>query len=164
VLAGSCSTATLAQIAEMRRNAPALAIDPRVLATGANVEQQVLRWATPFLPMGPVLIYSSARPEEVAQVQAELGQEHAATLVERALTEIAKGLVARGVRRFVIAGGETAGAIVKALDIHALRIGPRIDPGVPWTLSVTDPHIALALKSGNFGAPNFFLKALEVIS
>jgi uncharacterized protein YgbK (DUF1537 family) len=161
VLAGSCSEATLAQVAEMGRRAPALAIDPRLAAAGEDVEAQAMRWAEPRLPQGPVLIFTSAPPDDVARVQAEMGPEAAATLVERVLTGIAKRLVARGVRRLVVAGGETAGAIVQALGIPALKIGPQIDPGVPWTISVGDPPIALALKSGNFGAPDFFLRALE---
>jgi 3-dehydrotetronate 4-kinase len=71
------------------------------------------------------------------------------------------------VRRFVVAGGETAGAIVQALGVTALRIGRQIDPGVPWTVSLphglAEPALALALKSGNFGAPDFFLRAFEVL-
>ena len=79
------------------------------------------------------------------------------------MAEIARGLVARGVRRLVVAGGETAGAVVQALDVTGLRIGRQIDPGVPWTVSLPGsddaPALALALKSGNFGAPDFFLRA-----
>lgn len=163
VLAGSCSAATLAQVVEMSRSTPSLAIDPRLVAAGENVEEHALRWAEPYLPRGPVLIYTSAPPEEVARVQAQLGPERAATLVEQALTRIARDLVARGVRKLVVAGGETSGAVVQALGISALRVGPQIDPGVPWTISLSDTPIALALKSGNFGAPDFFLKALEGI-
>ena len=164
VLAGSCSTATLAQVAEMRLHAPALAIDPRSLARGDDIVAQAVQWAAARLPEGPVLIYTSAPQEEVARVQAELGQERAASLIDRALTEVANGLVTQGVRKLVVAGGETAGAIVQALGISALRIGPQIEPGVPWTLGLGDPPIAFALKSGNFGGPDFFLKALEGIS
>jgi len=164
VLAGSCSTATLAQVAEMRLHAPALAIDPRSLARGDDIVAQAVQWAAARLPEGPVLIYTSAPQEEVARVQAELGQERAASLIDRALTEVANGLVTQGVRKLVVAGGETAGAIVQALGISALRIGPQIEPGVPWTFGLGDPPIAFALKSGNFGGPDFFLKALEGIS
>jgi uncharacterized protein YgbK (DUF1537 family) len=85
-------------------------------------------------------------------------------LVEGIFGDIARGLVARGVRRLVIAGGETAGAIVQALGVTGLRIGRQIDPGVPWTMSLGDPALALALKSGNFGAPDFFLRAFSVLS
>ena len=113
-------------------------------------------------PAQPFLIYSSAEPARVAEAQAKLGQQKAATLIEDALALIAERLVANGVRRLVVAGGETSGAVVKALGVKALAIGPQIDPGVPWTMSVGgEPRIALALKSGNFGAPDFFAKALS---
>ena len=92
-------------------------------------------------------------------MQQRLGRERAGAAVEQAMAGIAQGLVARGVRRLVIAGGETAGAVVGALGIKGLRIGPPIDPGVPWTTRLGEPPLALALKSGNFGAPDFFIKA-----
>jgi uncharacterized protein YgbK (DUF1537 family) len=95
----------------------------------------------------------------VAAVQEKLGREHAGTLVEETLAKIAKGLVSRGVRRLVVAGGETSGAIVSALGVEGLQIGAEIDPGVPWTASLNEPRLALALKSGNFGTPDFFTKA-----
>ena len=90
-----------------------------------------------------------------------LGRERAGAAVEDAMAAIAQGLVDQGVRRLVVAGGETAGAVVGALGVQGLRIGPAIDPGVPWTTSLGDPPLALALKSGNFGAPDFFIKAFE---
>ena len=80
-------------------------------------------------------------------------------MIEQALGRIAQGLVARGVRRLVVAGGETSGAVVGALGVEGLLIGPEIDPGVPWTFSLGEPTLALALKSGNFGAQDFFVKA-----
>jgi uncharacterized protein YgbK (DUF1537 family) len=94
-------------------------------------------------------------------VQERLGRERAGAAVEEAMAAIAKGLVARGVRRLVVAGGETSGAVVDALGVRALKIGPPIDPGVPWTASLGEPKLLLALKSGNFGAPDFFIKAFE---
>src|SRR5207237_2177593 len=103
----------------------------------------------------------------VAEVQRRVGRERAGALVEEALATIARGLAADGVRRFVIAGGETAGAVVQALGVTGLRIGRQIDPGVPWTVSLPgslgEPALALALKSGNFGAPDFFLRAFSVL-
>jgi uncharacterized protein YgbK (DUF1537 family) len=92
-------------------------------------------------------------------VQEVLGRERAGTAIEAAMAQIARALVERGVRRLVVAGGETSGAVVAALGVRALKIGPPIDPGVPWTVSLGEPQLALALKSGNFGAPDFFLKA-----
>ena len=89
----------------------------------------------------------------------KLGRERAGELIEGTMAKIARGLVERGVRRLVVAGGETAGAVVEALGVEALRIGAPIDPGVPWTASLGEPELLLALKSGNFGAPDFFTKA-----
>ena len=108
-----------------------------------------------------IVIVNHAPPEAVAKVHERLGRERAGAAVEDAMAAIAQGLVEQGVRRLVVAGGETAGAVVGALGVVGLRIGPPIDPGVPWTTSLGDPPLALALKSGNFGAPDFFIKAFE---
>ncbi len=164
VISGSCSQATLGQVAEWRKGYPAHAIDPLSLAKGADVVGVALAWARKHLADGPVLIYASASPEEVKRVQAEIGREKAGALVENALAAIAEGLVQAGVRRLVVAGGETSGAVVQKLGIKQLRIGPEIDPGVPWTESIGEPPLALALKSGNFGGPDFFAKALGKLS
>jgi 3-dehydrotetronate 4-kinase len=163
VIAGSCSAATLAQIEHMKQGRPAFAVDPLALAAGEDVVGRALAWASDRVTGGPVLIYASAPPEEVARTQAKLGRERAGELVEGALADIAAGLVAAGVRRLIVAGGETAGAVVQRLGIKALRIGPQIDPGVPWTASIGEPALALALKSGNFGAVDFFTKAFGML-
>ena len=101
-------------------------------------------------------------------MQATLGREAAGALVEHAMAAIAAGLVARGVKRLVVAGGETSGAVAQRLGVTSLRIGAEIDPGVPWTFAesrsaggAAPTAIHLALKSGNFGARDFFLKAFE---
>jgi uncharacterized protein YgbK (DUF1537 family) len=110
------------------------------------------------------LIYSSADPKEVLAAQESLGQEMAGELVEKFLAQTAIGLRENGVRRLIVAGGETSGAVVGALAPSALFIGREIDPGVPWTLTMGDKEpMALALKSGNFGTPDFFLKAWELL-
>jgi uncharacterized protein YgbK (DUF1537 family) len=163
VIAGSCSAATLLQIEQMKRSRPAFAIDPVALAAGEDVIGRALAWARESVAGRPVLIYASAPPEEVARAQQQLGRERAGALIEHALAEIAAGLVAAGVRRLVVAGGETSGAVVQRLGAKALRIGPQIDPGVPWTVSLGEPALALALKSGNFGAPDFFAKAFAML-
>ena len=167
VLSGSCSQATLAQLAYMRERAPVFTIDPLAVASGANLADEALRWAADKLGDAPIVFAATAPPETVAEVQQRLGREHAGALVEGVMAEIAKGLVARGVRRLVVAGGETAGAVVQALGITGLRIGRQIDPGVPWTVSLprndNEPPMALALKSGNFGAPDFFLRAFTAL-
>jgi uncharacterized protein YgbK (DUF1537 family) len=165
VLSGSCSQATLAQLAHMRERAPVFAIDPLAAAAGHDVAADALDWAADKLGDQPILFAATAPPEAVAAVQAKLGRERAGALVEGIMAEIAKGLVERGVRRLVVAGGETAGAVVQALGVTGLRIGRQIDPGVPWTVSLPgnagEPALALALKSGNFGAPDFFMRAFS---
>src|SRR5262245_2816086 len=163
VLAGSCSAATRQQVARMAERHPAHALDPIADPDAARLAAKALSAVAPALEAGkPFLVYSTAEPAQVAAVQAKLGAERAATLIEDALALVAERIVASGVRRLVVAGGETSGAVVKALGVKALAIGPQIDPGVPWTASVgSEPRIALALKSGNFGAPDFFAKALS---
>jgi uncharacterized protein YgbK (DUF1537 family) len=127
------------------------------------VAAEAIAWAKPKLGNGPVLISATAAPDAVAAVQTRLGREHAGALVEETMAAIAQGLAEAGVRRLVVAGGETAGAVVQALGITGLRIGRQIDPGVPWTVSLGEPPLALALKSGNFGGPDFFLRAFDVL-
>ena len=161
VLAGSCSRATRQQVEIMARDHPALRIDPMELAGDDMAVARALDWAAPKLAGRPVLIYASADPDDVRKAQDILGQERAGTLVENAMAEIARGLVDTGVRRLIVAGGETSGAVVSGLGITGLRIGPEIDPGVPWTASLGEMPLLLALKSGNFGAPDFFTKAFE---
>jgi uncharacterized protein YgbK (DUF1537 family) len=159
VIAGSCSQATLEQIERMKRERPWFRVDPLALASDIPVVEDALNWAAPLLRDGPLLIYASATPSEVQATQTQLGSTRAGELVEQALAGIAQGLVGLGVRRFIVAGGETSGAVVNRLGIKGLHIGQQIDPGVPWTVSVGAPSLTLALKSGNFGTPDFFLKA-----
>jgi uncharacterized protein YgbK (DUF1537 family) len=110
------------------------------------------------------LIYSSDDPDHVAKVQAQLGREKSGALVEHLMADLARALVDEGFTRMIVAGGETSGAVVEALGVGLLEIGPEIDPGVPWTKSRSGPEVALALKSGNFGAPDFFTKAWDRLS
>jgi uncharacterized protein YgbK (DUF1537 family) len=164
VLSGSCSEATRAQVAYMRERAPLFRIDPIAAEAGRDIAAEALAWATPHLGERPVLISATAPSDEVSAIQEALGRERAGALVEGILADIARGLVERGVGRLIVAGGETAGAVVQALGITGLRIGRQIDPGVPWTMSLDEPALALALKSGNFGAPDFFLRAFSVLN
>lgn len=162
VLAGSASKATNAQVAAWRERRPAFRIDPLAAARGEAVVDQALAFAQPYLDKDePVLIYATATPDEVKAVQRELGVNEAGHLVESTLASIARGLRERGVRKFVVAGGETSGAVVQALDVRTLRIGEQIDPGVPATATTDAEPLALALKSGNFGTVDFFEKALR---
>jgi uncharacterized protein YgbK (DUF1537 family) len=163
VLSGSCSTATREQVRVMAASHPALALDPAALAQGRAEVERALAWALPKLEKGPVLVYSTDEPERIRAVQDRLGREKAGELVEAAHAAIALGLRDAGVRKLVVAGGETSGAVVKALGVEALRIGPQIDPGVPLTMSLGSDPMALALKAGNFGAPDFFTKALGMM-
>ncbi len=167
VIAGSCSAATRRQVAFMRERCPSLRLEPARLAADPGEVDAAVAWASERLARGPVLIYSTATPEEVRDAQNALGTGEAAALVEGALAAVARQLVDRGVGRLVVAGGETSGAVVAALDVRALAIGPQIDPGVPWTQTVPGgrgaPPLALALKSGNFGSEDFFLKAFGLL-
>ncbi|MFN0318179.1 MAG: 3-oxo-tetronate kinase [Burkholderiales bacterium] len=162
VLAGSCSVATQAQVAYMRQQHETFNIDPLRLAAGEDVAGEALKWADSRLSEKPILFYSTAAPELVKDVQERVGRDHAGGLVEQAMGHIAKGLVTRGVRRLVVAGGETSGAVASALGVQGLYIGPEIDPGVPWTFSIGEPSLALALKSGNFGSQDFFTKVFHM--
>jgi uncharacterized protein YgbK (DUF1537 family) len=137
-------------------------VDPLALGRGEPVVAQALAWAREHLAAGPVLVYATSAPADVGAVQQALGAERAGRLVEEALAAIACGLVDLGVRRLVVAGGETSGAVVNALGVRTLRIGAPIDPGVPWT-QVEGRPLLLALKSGNFGSVDFFAKALAQV-
>jgi len=107
-----------------------------------------------------VLIYSTTTPEAVQHAQEQLGRAEAAGVIERAFGTLAAELCAHGSRAFVIAGGETSGAVLEALGVRMLGFGDEIEPGVPWTYSLEPDGFHLALKSGNFGSPDFFIKAL----
>ena len=163
ILSGSCSGATQEQVRLAAERCPSFRIDPLALGAGEDLVAAALDWAGSRLGADPVLITATAEPEAVKRAQDELGVERAGTVVEDALSRIAQGLVAAGARRLIVAGGETAGAVVGRLGVTGLRIGPEIDPGVPWTVTLDEPPLALALKSGNFGAPDFFLKAFEAL-
>ncbi len=161
VLAGSASRATNQQVAAWIAKYPSFRIDPLALARGEAVAEQAVAFAREQFPQGTPLIYATTTPEQVKAVQAQLGVKVAGQLIECALADIARRLHALGVRRFVVAGGETSGAVVQALGVGALRIGAQIDPGIPATASIGDDPIAMALKSGNFGSVDFFDKALR---
>jgi uncharacterized protein YgbK (DUF1537 family) len=159
VLAGSSSQATNLQVAAWNGARPSFRIDARALGRGEPVVAAALAFVAEHRGVD-ALVYATATPDDVKAVQGELGVERAGALVEAALAEIARECKARGTRIFVVAGGETSGAVVQALGVNALRIGTQIDTGVPATLSLDDPPLALALKSGNFGGVDFFAKAI----
>jgi uncharacterized protein YgbK (DUF1537 family) len=169
VISGSCSVATNQQVAVWRdAGLPALAIDPLGLTNGTTTVDAATDWARQHLPKGPVLVYATAAPEAVREIQAQLGVAAAGALVESALSRIAVSLIENGVRQLVVAGGETSGAVVQALAVARMAIGPQIDPGVPWTCvnaaAAGDEIVHVALKSGNFGTPDFFQKAFAALT
>ena len=169
VVSGSCSVASNAQVRDfLARGGQGFAIDPLALAAGDDVAERALAWARPRLADRPVLVYATAAPDAVKAVQDQLGAERAGALVEQALARVARGLVEAGVRRLVVAGGETSGACVQALGDERLRIGPQIDPGVPWcharSPAAPDGGLHLALKSGNFGSVDFHTKAFAPLA
>jgi uncharacterized protein YgbK (DUF1537 family) len=143
---------------------PVLDLDPLAMPDAHALAAQAIAWMDGRLGATPIVIAASAPPERVAELQRRLGRDEAGALVEHALADVAEALVARGVRRLVVAGGETAGAVVTRLGVRRLRIGMEIDPGVPWTFAEgSGPKLLLALKSGNFGAGDFFLKSFAAL-
>jgi uncharacterized protein YgbK (DUF1537 family) len=168
VVSGSCSVATHAQVAHfIASGRPALALDPLRIAAGEDEAGKALAWARQHIASGPVLVYSTAETSAVKAVQGRLGVEQAGALVEQAIAAIARGLVEMGVRQLVVAGGETSGACVQALGMEQMRIGPQIDPGVPWchAASPMAPQgLHITLKSGNFGTTDFFTKAFGALT
>jgi uncharacterized protein YgbK (DUF1537 family) len=159
ILSGSCSAATQAQVAHVAHTIPSRALDIAALAADSGEIEHVIDWATDHARRGPLLIYSTAAATQVQDVQRHVGPD-AGTLVESAFTRIAVGLADAGVRTFIVAGGETSGAVLEALNIRSLAFGDEIDPGVPWTFSLDPPEYRFALKSGNFGSHDFFTKAM----
>ncbi len=168
IVSGSCSTATNDQVEDfIARGGSAFRVDPMALQSSERVVNEVLEWARPRLGSAPILVYATARPEAVHAAQQSLGAERTGALVERALAAIARGLVEQGTRQLIFAGGETSGACMEALGIDRMRIGPQIAPGVPWCHAHTpladDGGVHVTLKSGNFGARDFFTRAFDLL-
>ncbi|MDO4682202.1 MAG: four-carbon acid sugar kinase family protein [Lautropia sp.] len=161
ILAGSCSETTLRQIEAARAaGMPAMKLDALAIAEGRLDPAEAVSFLRDQGAECPAMLYASAGPDEVVRVQQRLGRLQAGEIVERFLAGVARRLRDEGVNRFLIAGGETSGAVISALQIKTLHIGPKIDPGVPWMFSTDgDEVLALALKSGNFGADDLFIKA-----
>lgn len=166
ILAGSCSSATLEQLQALPGDWPARRLDMSALLDGNGEESRAIDWALGRVGNAPAVISASVPPAELAAIQQRYGRERSAEAVESAFRSIATALARHGIRRFVVAGGETSGAVVEALagelGFQALVIGNEIAPGVPWTVSVDGEPVALALKSGNFGGRDFFMRAAEV--
>ncbi len=165
ILAGSCSKATLEQIAIAEQTMPVLRLDVEKLLAGPDEARAALAWASERLGDGPVLIASSSTPVEVAALQKRHGGSAIGERIEASLAEIAAGLVEAGVGRLVVAGGETSGAVVNRLGLQGFLIGAEIAPGVPalTVIGSAQAGLHIALKSGNFGGPDFFARALAML-
>ena len=163
ILSGSCSEMTLAQVNEFSKKYCTLKLNPVELVESNSALDNAVDWVIQAKGKEPILVYASAPPDAVKEVQQRLGRDLASSTVENALAKIARAAVQNGFRRIVVAGGETAGAVVSNLNIKGIMIGEQIDPGVPTTVSIGNPSIGLVLKSGNFGSADFFEKALKVM-
>ena len=165
IISGSCSEATNRQVAHFKQQGgAAYLINPLDLLSqsASEIQSNVLAWAKPLMPNGSVLIYSTAKPDEVRIIQAKLGSQEAGSAIKNMLAGIADGLVRSGVGQLLVAGGETSGACVRELGVDQMQIGPQIDPGVPWCYATGKYQaLHLALKSGNFGTDDFFTKAFS---
>ncbi len=160
VLSGSCSVATRGQVARHRRDAPALEVTAEAVMDGSMTPDRAVEWV--LAQSGLPLVYSSAEPDVVRAAQQRFGREVVAARLEVFMGETARRLADAGVTRIVSAGGETSGAVTTALGVEAMQIGAEIDPGVP-ALRVVGRPLALALKSGNFGAEDFFARAAAAL-
>jgi uncharacterized protein YgbK (DUF1537 family) len=161
ILSGSCSIATRAQIAAYAKTAPAREITPEALMAGTLDITEIAAWV--LQQAQPALIYSSADPANVKSAQTRFGRAELAQAFDGFYTDLTATLVRNGLARLVVAGGETSGAAVAGLGTTALKVGPRVAAGVPL-LRATGHNMAIALKSGNFGEPQFFAQALQRMS
>lgn len=161
VVAGSCSEMTNLQIDTFRQSRPCFLVDPVAIAEGQDVVAEALLFARENLADGPILIHSTASPQDVSRAQNELGRARAAEITEDSLSTIAEGLVGLGCRQLIVAGGETSGAVVRRLGITTAHVGKEVSPGVPWLKTETDPGLSILLKSGNLGMPGLFLDAWD---
>ena len=164
VVAGSCSAATNGQVAAFQAaGGSSYHLDPVRLAENPASLVEAFNWVRDNLGQRPILVYSTAEADALRAAQARIGAERAASLVENALARVTAEAVDAGATRIVVAGGETSGAVIHALGVRLLRIGAEIDPGVPWTVTLGEKPLVLALKSGNFGQPDFFARAFEML-
>jgi uncharacterized protein YgbK (DUF1537 family) len=153
VLSGSCSAMTRAQVNAYAKTAASYKLDPVALASGSAAVDEAVAWLRAQPVEADKLVYATAEPAEVAAAQDTLGRERAGAVVEQALARLAQEGFALGVRRFVVAGGETSGAVTQALAADRLSVGREIAPGVPWCFATrAGETFAITLKSGNFGA------------
>ena len=161
VLSGSASEMTNSQVAAYQEKAPSWAVDvDRLLQDPDAYADEVRSWVLEQPETPAPMVYATAGPDEVSRIQAEHGAERASAAVEDLFARLSASLAEAGVRRFIVAGGETSGSVTTALGVTGFEVGPQIAPGVPWVRSL-NTDIDLALKSGNFGAEDFFTAAQQ---
>ena len=161
VVSGSCSVATGRQVRAFASVGAVLEVDP-LSEDHEGAVDAASAWALARPEDEPFLVTTATDPGRVAAAQAAYGGAAGAShVVEEILGRIATRLVEGGVRRLVVAGGETSGAVVAALGVTQLRVVLPIAPGLAWC--ETADGLALALKSGNFGADSFFSDALRML-
>ena len=162
VFSGSCSAMTQKQVAHFKSEHPSYQLSPEGIIDGGL--EAAASWLENQDKANTPMIYATAAPDQVKKSQDQLGIDQAGETVEKAMAELAQKAFALGYRRFIIAGGETSGAVAQALDVTAVSIGQEITPGVPWVFTERDGSpLALALKSGNFGGECFFNDALDLL-
>lgn len=160
VLSGSCAERTLEQLADFEKSHPVLRLDLASIGDDRSAVETALAWALPRLETGPVAISTSGAPEAVATAQARFGRDGAAALAEKILGDLAVAFHGQGVRRFVVAGGETSGSVVERLGIRSLKVGPYGGPGIGTATTEGSDPVALCLKSGKLGPVDLFSRAL----
>lgn len=162
VISGSCSRASLAQVKAYLRSHPGLAVDGGDIVSGRTTATSALDFFRAHADEAPI-IYSTAEPDQVKVTQEKYGRAEVAHAVERFFSDVAEGLLDAGVVRLAVGGGETSGAIVTALAVPHMLVGPEIDPGIPALAAAGARPVRLALKSGNFGTEDFYEKALRML-
>ncbi len=164
VLSGSCSQVTQKQVTVFQENHLSLKLDPIAIAQGEQTTEEVITWYVSNREKSPLLIYATDSPESVKHFQQALGEVKAGEIIEEMMAKIVEKLRNLGVNKFVVAGGETSGSVVKALNVMSLKVGPTIAPGVPVMQSLDGVTCLVALKSGNFGDQDFFIKSVKMMS
>lgn len=161
-LCGSCSQASRRQVAAHAKDHPALAVSADAVLSGQLKVADALAFAVSNRGRDPI-VYSTAEPTTVADAQKRYGAHAAASAIEAFFGGLAQALRTNGFTRLSIGGGETSGAVVSALGVESMRVGPEIDPGVPVLTVGAGSPFRLALKSGNFGTDDFFAKSLAAL-
>lgn len=163
VLSGSCAERTREQLAAFEQSHPVLRIDLTQIDSAEAAVDAALLWALPLLETGPVALSTSAAPEAVSAAQARYGRDGAAALAEKIVGDLAVAFHRAGVRRFVVAGGETSGSVVERLGIRGLEVGPYGGPGIGTAITTDSDPIGLCLKSGKLGPVDLFTRALAAM-